>query len=141
MPTDTRRQRGDRAEAAAADLLSGLGHRLLARNLRLGRLEVDVLSIDPADGSLVLTEVKARRAGRHAPELRVDHRKRHHLETAARMLLVRPDLRRLAVRFDVIAVELDHHGAPCSLRHLPRAFDAASRQPPAGPRKYRSSAN
>ena len=127
MPTDPRRERGDRGEAAAADLLTGLGHRLLARNLRLGRLEVDLLSIDPVDGSLVLTEVKARRAGRHAPELRVDHRKRNHLETAARMLLTRPTLRRLPVRFDVIAVELDQRGDPCSLRHLPRAFDAASR--------------
>ena len=126
-PTDHRRSHGARAEAEAAALLERLGHRLLARNLRLGRLEIDVLSIDPADGALVLTEVKARRGGRHAPELRVDLRKRRHLETAARMLLARPALRRLAVRFDVVAVTLDGRGEPEALRHLPRAFDAGDR--------------
>lgn len=124
---DPRHERGARAEAAAAELLARAGHRLLARNLRLGRLEVDLLSIDTRDGSLVLTEVKARRDGRHAPELRVDARKRRHLETAARMLLTRPALRRRAVRFDVVAVTLDSRGMPIGLRHLPRAFDAPGR--------------
>lgn len=131
---DHRRANGAGAETAAASLLERLGHRLLARNLRLGRLEVDLLSIDPADGSLVLTEVKARRRGRHPPEARVDRRKRGHLEMAARMLLARPSLRRMAVRFDVVAVELDAEGRPSGLRHLPRAFDAG-RQPPAWPWK------
>jgi putative endonuclease len=128
MPSaDPRRQRGDRAESEAATLLARLGHRLLARNLRLGRLEVDLLSIDPTDGSLVLTEVKARRGGRHAPELRVDHRKRAHLVAAARMLLARPSLRRHAVRFDVVAVQLDARGEPAGVRHIRRAFDASGR--------------
>lgn len=126
-PIDPRRERGARAEGAAADLLARLGHHMLARNLRLGRLEVDLLSIDPVDGSLVITEVKARREGRHAPELRVDDRKRRHLTLAARKLLARPALRRLAVRFDVVAVSLDAAGAPCGLRHIPRAFDAGGR--------------
>lgn len=126
-PIDPRHERGARAETAAAELLARLGHRLLARNLRLGRLEVDLLSIDPCDDSLVLTEVKARRDGGHAPELRVDARKRRHLETAARMLLARPALRRRAVRFDVVAVTLGPRGEPSALRHLPRAFDAGGR--------------
>ena len=124
---DSRREHGARAEHAAAALLERLGHRLLAQNLRLGRLEVDLLSIDPADDSLVLIEVKARRAGRHAPELRVDARKRRHLLTAARMLLARPAFRRRPVRFDVVAVSIDAHGEPVGLRHLPRAFDASGR--------------
>jgi putative endonuclease len=128
-PTDPRKASGIAAEQAAASLLERLGHRVLARNLRLGHLEVDVVSTDPSDGSLVLTEVKARRGGRHAPELRVDRRKRRHLETAARMLLCRPGLRNLAVRFDVVAVTLDAEGHPDSLRHVPRAFDAEGRRP------------
>ena len=128
-PPDPRRAAGVAAEGAATELLERLGHRLLARNLRLGRLEIDLLSIDPADGTLVLTEVKARRGGRHAPELRVDRRKRAHLETAARMLLQRPALRRMAVRFDVVAVTLDGQGRPDTVRHVPRAFDAVGRRP------------
>jgi putative endonuclease len=126
---DPRKASGMAAEQAAASLLERLGHQILARNLRLGHLEVDVVSTDPSDGSLVLTEVKARRGGRHAPELRVDHRKRLHLETAARMLLCRPGLRRRTVRFDVVAVTLDAAGRPESLRHVPRAFDAEGRRP------------
>lgn len=128
-PTDPRKASGMAAEQAAASLLERLGHRVLARNLRLGHLEVDVLSTDPADGSLVLTEVKARRGGRHAPELRVDRRKQLHLETAARMLLCRADMRSRPVRFDVVAVTLDAQGRPESLRHVPRAFDAEGRRP------------
>lgn len=102
---------------------------MLARNLRLGHLEIDVLSTDPSDGSIVLTEVKARRGGRHAPELRVDWRKRQHLETAARMLMRRPDVRGRPIRFDVVAVTLDAEGRPDTLRHVPRAFDAEGRRP------------
>jgi putative endonuclease len=126
---DARRKAGVAAEDAAASLLERLGHQVLARNLRLGHLEVDVVSTDPADGSIVITEVKARRAGRHAPELRVDRRKRLHLETAARMLLSRPGMGGRPVRFDVVAVTLDAEGRPESLRHMPAAFDAEGRRP------------
>jgi putative endonuclease len=119
-----RAQRGRHAEDAAEAHLLGLGHEVLARNLRLGHLEVDLLSLDPHDGALVLTEVKARAGGRHAPELRVDRSKRRHLILAARVLLQRASFRRRAVRFDVIAVQLDPTGKPIELRHIPRAFDA-----------------
>ncbi len=122
---DPRHLRGRHAEEAAARWLAAEGHTLLAQNLRLGRLEVDLLSIDPQDGALVLTEVKARRAGRHAPELRVDAAKRRHLVTAARILLARPPFRCRPARFDVMAVTLDAAGRPLDLRHLRAAFDAS----------------
>jgi putative endonuclease len=128
-PGNARKASGAAAEQAAASLLERLGHRVLARNLRLGHLEIDVLSTDPSDGALVLTEVKGRRRGRHAPELRVDRRKRMHLETAARMLLRRPEFRRRPIRFDVVAVLLDAEGRPEALRHVPRAFDVEGRRP------------
>jgi Holliday junction resolvase-like predicted endonuclease len=40
------------------------------------------------------------------------------------VLLQRASFRRRAVRFDVIAVQLDPTGKPIELRHIPRAFDA-----------------
>jgi putative endonuclease len=123
-PTDARQARGRAAEQAAAEFLMRAGHTLVARNLRLRHLEVDIVSIEPRLGALVLTEVKARCGGRHAPELRVDAAKRRHLIDAARMLLARPALRRRMVQFDVIAVTLDALGHPVDLRHMPRAFDA-----------------
>ncbi len=120
----TRHISGALAEDAAEAHLRSNGHRVLGRNIRLGHLEVDLVTIDPSDGSLVICEVKARRGNHHAPELRVDRTKRRHLVTAAAMLLQRPALRQRAVRFDVIAVQLDDRGHPMSVRHLARAFDA-----------------
>jgi Holliday junction resolvase-like predicted endonuclease len=89
----------------------------------MGRLEVDLLSLAP-DGHLVICEVKARRGGRHPPELRVDRTKRRHLVAAGMLLAQRAPLRNRPVRFDVIAVTLDIHGMPADLRHLPAAFTA-----------------
>jgi putative endonuclease len=124
-PDAERSQRSGRhAEDAAEALLLNLGHTAVARNLRLGHLEVDLVTRDPADGSLVITEVKARRSGRHAPELRVDRAKRRHLIRAASILLALRSFRHCAVRFDVVAVELDDQGRPVDTRHLPRAFTA-----------------
>ncbi|NBX25723.1 MAG: hypothetical protein EBQ99_06690 [Planctomycetes bacterium] len=121
---DQRQRSGRHAEDAAEAMLLSRGHRLVARNLRLGHLEVDMVTVDPADGSLVLTEVKARRRGRHAPELRVDRAKRRNLIRAATLLLSRRAFRRHAARFDVVAVHLDPAGRPLDVRHLPRAFTA-----------------
>lgn len=119
-----RQDSGRHAEDAAEAMLLGRGHTAVARNLRLGHLEVDLVTLDPSDGSLVLTEVKARRGGRHAPELRVDRAKRRNLVRAAAILLARPAFRRRPVRFDVVAVQLSAEGCPLDIRHLPRAFTA-----------------
>jgi putative endonuclease len=120
---DPRQVRGRRAEDAAASHLLGLDHAILARNLRLGRLEVDLVSLAP-DGHLVICEVKARRGDRHPPELRVDRTKRRHLIAAAMLLSQRASLRSRPVRFDVIAVTLDALGMPVDVRHLAAAFTA-----------------
>ena len=57
----TRTELGRRAELAVADCLFALGFDLLARNLRLGHLELDVVA---RKGSLlVVTEVRTRGPG------------------------------------------------------------------------------
>ena len=115
---------GKNAEAAAAELLESKGYNIIARNLRLGHLEIDLLATLPNTNLLIVIEVKARRAGTHAPELRVDWRKRRHLIMAAQMLLSRRMFRGKQIQFDVVAVEMDQLQKPQSLRHSPRAFDA-----------------
>ena len=115
---------GKNAEDAAADFLQANGHTIIARNLRLGHLEIDLLATLPDTNLLIVVEVKARRAGTHAPELRVDWRKRRHLIMAAQMLLSRRMFRGMQIQFDVVAVEMDQLQKPQSLRHIPRAFDA-----------------
>jgi putative endonuclease len=115
---------GKNAEDAAADFLQANGHTIISRNLRLGHLEIDLLATLPNTNLLIVIEVKARRAGTHAPELRVDWRKRRHLIMAAQMLLSRRMFRGKQIQFDVVAVEMDQLQKPESLRHIKRAFDA-----------------
>ncbi|MCE9619096.1 MAG: YraN family protein [Planctomycetes bacterium] len=115
---------GRNAEDAAADLLESKGCTIAARNLRLGHLEIDLLATRPGTNLLILVEVKARRAGTHAPELRVDRVKQRRLVRAAEILLSRRMFRGYQVRFDVVAVEMDRNQRPMNLRHIERAFDA-----------------
>lgn len=77
---------GNAAEAAAAKFLQGLGYCILARNVRIGREEIDILALDPEDHVLVFAEVKARRRDHpyYRPELNLDRRKRRAIIRAAR---------------------------------------------------------
>jgi putative endonuclease len=112
---------GDDAEAIVAAHLEALGWRLLARQLRIGRREIDVLAVDPGPpAALVIVEVRwrARRDFGLAEET-VDHRKRARLHGAAFALRDAgrlPDgttLPALPLRFDLVVVEpggqMRHH--------------------------------
>ena len=76
---------GQRAELAVADLLFVLGFDVVARNLRLGRLEVDVVA---RRGPLVvMTEVRTRGPGSYlGPFGSVTRTKRARLVKAAQRL-------------------------------------------------------
>jgi putative endonuclease len=117
---------GDAAEALVAERLSAAGWSILARNLRLGRLEVDLLAIDPGPpAELVLVEVRWRRSREFGlPEETFDARKRRHLRAAIATLLGRdglPDgttVPRLPVRIDLVVVEPPARvGEPPRMRH------------------------
>lgn len=115
---------GDEGERLAVLRLEALGWRILARNVRLGRAEVDVLAIDPsAPPMLVVVEVRSRsRRDFGLPEETVDQRKRAHLRHAAAELEARrvlPDGTRLPdlpVRIDLVAIDRGPGGLP-SVRH------------------------
>lgn len=86
---------GREAEALAARSLARNGWVILSQNLRLGRLEVDLLARDP-DGSLVAVEVRRRACvGAAAPaellgerKLRALRRQRAHLPAGCRIDLL-----------------------------------------------------
>jgi Holliday junction resolvase-like predicted endonuclease len=115
---------GDDAERLAAIRLEALGWRIVGRNLRFSRAEIDLLAIDPADPPhLVIVEVRHRsRRDFGLAEETVDHRKRAALRRAAGELAIRPvlpDGRRLPnlpVRIDLVAIDRGPDGRP-SLRH------------------------
>ena len=109
----TAQQAGDAAEALVASRLAGAGWTVLARNVHVGRHELDLVAVDPGPpAALVIVEVRWR-AGRDfgLPEETVDHRKRVRVRAAAYGLLDRgvlPDgspVPRLPLRFDLVVVE------------------------------------
>ncbi len=112
-------QRGDAAEAEVERRLTAAGWAILARKLRVGRAEIDLLAVDPGPPrQLVIVEVRWR-SGRNfgLPEETVGHAKWSGLRVAAYRLFdggSLPDGRevpRLPVRIDLVVLE------PGALRH------------------------
>ena len=115
---------GAEGEARAAAFLEGRGYRIVARNVRAGGVEMDVVA---RRGSLILfVEVKTRRTrSLGPPEAAVDLRKQARLiRGATAWLRAHPGAAR-RVRFDVIACEPGRRADdPWHLRHIQGAFDA-----------------
>jgi len=112
---------GDAAETLVADQLTNAGWTILARNVHVGRHEIDLVAADPGPpAALVVVEVRWRAERSFGlPEETVDHRKRVRVRAAAYGLLDRgvlPDgspVPRLPLRFDLVVVEpggrIRHH--------------------------------
>jgi putative endonuclease len=117
--------RGDAAEDEVARRLEAAGWRILGRNVRMGRFELDLVAVDPGPpAALVVVEVRWRRTRDFGlPEETVDHRKRTRIRAGAYGLLDRGTLAageplpRLPLRFDLVVLEPG--GA---LRHYRAAF-------------------
>ena len=104
---------GDAAETLVAERLTTAGWTVLARNVHVGRHEIDLVAVDPGPPSaLVIVEVRWRVSRAFGlPEETVDHRKRTRVRAAAYGLLDRgaladgEPLPRLPLRFDLVVVE------------------------------------
>jgi len=114
---------GALGEDAAAELLRKAGYRIVARNHRCSRGEVDVIA-EKGD-LLVFVEVRTRAtAAFGGPEETVGTRKQRRVVAAARDYLAQRRGPPKAARFDVIAV-VDGPAGP-ALTHFENAFDAWS---------------
>ncbi len=108
---DRRQHLGRRGEQAAAAYLQAKGYTILARNLRCGRGEIDILAA--RDGLLVFVEVRTRRSSRFlSPEESVTPRKQAHLLAAAESYLQEHPDSPETWQFDLIAVEGDPDRQP-----------------------------
>jgi putative endonuclease len=113
---------GRAAEEAAARYLEARGWRLLGRNVRVGRGELDIIA--RRGPVLAFVEVKARRTHTcGSPEDAVSPAKRRQVARLAELWLgARPwalgGVR--DVRFDIVAVDLTTF--PAAVRHLAAAF-------------------
>lgn len=101
-PSSSRRRVGQLAEEAVADFLHTRGFRVLARNLRLGALELDL--VGQRGGLVVVVEVRTRGAGAfESPFASIGPTKRVRLREAVARLW----RRQLAGMADVERVRLD----------------------------------
>ncbi|HEX2755473.1 MAG TPA: YraN family protein [Candidatus Limnocylindrales bacterium] len=111
MRTDAQAS-GDDAESEVAAGLARQGWTIMARNLRVGRGELDIVAVDPGPpAELVVVEVRWRRSRAFGlAEESIDHRKRAHLRAAIGRLLEDglPNVGRLPplpIRVDLVVVE------------------------------------
>jgi putative endonuclease len=119
---DARRELGAAGEAAACADLERRGYRILARNARADRVELDVVA--ERAGVVVFVEVKTRRSGAcGAAAEAVDARKRARIARGAAAWLRAAGRRPRRVRFDVITCEPAPRGA-FRVIHWEGAFDA-----------------
>lgn len=111
MRTDAQ-ARGDGGESDVAARLAGRGWTILARNLRVGRGELDIVAVDPGPPrTLVVLEVRLRgRRDFGLADESLDHRKRLHLRAAIGRLLAdglpgETVLPSLPLRVDLVVLE------------------------------------
>jgi putative endonuclease len=107
---------GQRGEREAEEFLRRKGFRVLARNWRSGREEIDLVC---QDGEvLVFVEVKTRAAGALVPGYyTVDDRKKRALKRVCYAYMKRLRAKPATIRFDVMEVSVEDTGR-CRLLHF-----------------------
>ena len=121
----TNAETGRRGEDLAVAMLEAKGYRVMDRNYRFLREEVDIVAFQPtpADdgGMIVFVEVKARRGtGFGRPEAAVDATKQQAILRVAEAYLHERRLMPSPTRFDVVAVQFGS-GEP-QIEHFENAF-------------------
>jgi len=116
------RRVGEAGEQAAAEFVTSLGYRIVARNVRFRSGEIDLVARD--GGVLVFVEVKTRRGrGFGTPDEAVGAAKQRRLIRLASLYLARLGSDPPPCRFDVVSVEPGPDGS-LQCRLIKGAFTA-----------------
>ena len=100
---------GARGEDTAARYLRKQGYRILDRNVKLGRYEIDIIAQE--DNTVAFVEVKTRSADDGIPpETQVNREKQRRIIAAARMYISRRPDAEVYYRFDIVSVILPPKG-------------------------------
>lgn len=124
-PVAAHQRTGARGEDLAAEHLAGAGLEVVARNWRVARGdlrgEIDLVALDHDARLVVVVEVKTRRGDGFGGALAaVTPGKQARIRRLAVAFLLDARLPYRQVRFDVVAVRLDHR--PPTVDHLVGAF-------------------
>jgi putative endonuclease len=109
---------GRKGEDMAAAYLLKKGHRIICRNYRQAKAEVDIISI--IAGTIVFTEVKTRSSHSFGlPEEAIHIKKKQMLREAMEYYLIENKIKEEA-RFDIISIVANATGA--DIYHIEDAF-------------------
>ncbi|MUG66780.1 YraN family protein [Paenibacillus campinasensis] len=119
---DNRKQKGDAAETAAAEMLLRKGYRILERNWRSRYGELDIIA--ETEGVLVFIEVRSRTgtASYGTPSESVNARKMMQVRNTAEQYIHYKRYYDKPVRFDVISIILQDDMTAASMDHIVNAF-------------------
>lgn len=109
--SESKAAKGARGEEIAAAFLSNLGYEILHRNLRLNRIETDIICRD--GDCLVFVEVKCSPAGSFGhPATWIDQKKQDRLRQAALAYIEQFNIEKTDIRFDAVTIDrgkLEHY--------------------------------
>ncbi len=111
---------GKLGEKIALHFLEDNKYKVIARNYRLFRGEIDIIAYDQK--TLVFVEVKTRRSTNYGfPEESVTSSKQQQIRKIAHGFLTKNNLQDVECRFDVISLSFDEK-EEYSIRHIKDAF-------------------
>ncbi len=111
---------GKSGEKIALRYLEDKKYKILARNFRLFRGEIDIIALDRK--ILVFVEVKTRKSTDFGlPEESVTSSKQEQIKKIAQGFLTKNNLNETECRFDVVSLIFDE-GKGFSIRHIQNAF-------------------
>ena len=111
-----RRELGDFGERVAAHRLESLGMRIIGRNVRVGRIEIDLIAEDADE--VVFVEVRTRRGAAGLAAESVTSAKLRRMWESALGYCEANAIPLERARIDVVAVDLDAKGAARSVEHF-----------------------
>jgi putative endonuclease len=121
-----RRWFGTRSERAGVRFLKNLGYRILAKNVRGPRGELDIIALD--NQVIVFVEVRStEHEDTDRPAASVGPEKQRRLTESALAFLKRHRLLDHAARFDVLAISWPPARREPAIQHFQNAFEAIGR--------------
>jgi len=119
MSIINRRKQGKTGEDLAARYLEKNGLKIIERNYRFERGEIDIIAEEGDE--LVFVEVKARRSNTYgSPEDAVTEKKQKQIYAVADGYLFERDINNRPIRFDVVAIEFKN--GCTEIRHIRDSF-------------------
>lgn len=116
--SDNSHTQGIEGEELAKRHLQFNGYRILERNWRFGKYEIDIIA--SKDNTIVIVEVKTRKTDTFGePEIFVTKQKQKFLVAAANEYIVSNNIE-METRFDIIAIIRDNNSS--TVKHLEGAF-------------------